>query len=117
MAQRRPRTSGGYRLSINGDWDVTIKTPIGTLVTQYVFAQGPTGLVGTATHRDETVALQDITTEPVANGLRVTWRQSVRKPIRLNLNFDVVCDGDVIDGHSRAGKLPRSAVTGRRRPQ
>jgi hypothetical protein len=102
-------------LSIQGDWDVTIKTPIGTLVTQYVFTQGPAGPVGTATHKDETVALQDITTERVAEGLRVTWRQSVRKPMRLHLNFDVVCDGDVMDGHSRAGKLPKSAVTGRRR--
>jgi hypothetical protein len=103
-------------LSICGDWDVTIKTQIGALVTQYVFAQGAAGPVGTATHQDETVALQDITTERVADGLRVTWRQSVRKPMRLNLNFDVVCDGDVMNGHSRAGKLPRSAVTGRRRP-
>jgi hypothetical protein len=104
-------------VSIIGDWDVTIKTPIGTLVTQYVFTQGPAGPVGTATHKDETVALQDITTERVTEGLRVTWCQSVRKPMRLNLTFDVVCDGDTMTGYSRAGKLPRSAVTGRRRPQ
>lgn len=98
-------------MDVTGDWDVTIKTPIGTLVVQYVFTQGPGGLAGTATHKDETVALQDITMA----GTRLTWRQSVSKPMRLNLNFDVVCDGEVMTGHSRAGRLPRTAVSGTRR--
>jgi hypothetical protein len=35
--------------------------------------------------------------------------------MRLNLDFDVVVDGDRMSGHSRAGRLPRSAVTGVRR--
>lgn len=102
-------------MTINGEWDVKIKTPIGSLATQYVFTRGagPNGLVGTATYKDETVALQDLTSD----GERVTWRQSVTKPMRLNLNFDVVVTGDTMTGHSRAGRLPRSEVTGRRRGQ
>ena len=32
--------------------------------------------------------------------------------MRLNLEFDVVVDGDRLTGHSKAGRLPRSAVTG-----
>jgi hypothetical protein len=35
--------------------------------------------------------------------------------MRLNLEFDVVVDGDRLTGHSKAGRLPRSAVTGERR--
>jgi hypothetical protein len=101
-------------MTIDGNWDVAIKTPIGTLAVQYAFTQGPAGLVGTATYKDETVALQDIATFDAAAGARLTWRQSVSKPMRLNLAFDVVFDGDVMTGHSRAGRLPRSAVTGRR---
>lgn len=101
---------------IDGDWDVAIKTPIGTLAVQYVFARGPAGLSGTATYKDETVALQDISRTDIEGGTHLTWRQSVRKPMRLNLNFDVVFDGDAMAGHSRAGKLPKSVVTGRRRP-
>jgi hypothetical protein len=97
-------------VTIDGNWDVAIKTPIGTLAVQYAFTQGPSGLVGTATYKDETVALQDI----AAVGTRLTWRQSVSKPMRLNLAFDVAFDGDVMTGHSRAGRLPRSAVTGKR---
>jgi hypothetical protein len=92
---------------LGGTWDVTIKTPIGSLAVVYEFTE--TG--GTATLKDQTVALQDLT---VTNG-RVTWRQSVTKPMRLNLTFDVVVDGDRLTGHSRAGRLPRSAVSGVRR--
>jgi hypothetical protein len=105
-------------VDIEGDWDVSIKTPIGTLAVRYSFRRlrdGSDGLAGTATYKDETVALQDLTSEVAGNATRLTWRQSVSKPIRLNLNFDVLVDGGVMSGHSRAGRLPRSAVSGTRR--
>lgn len=100
--------------NVQGDWDVEIKTPIGTLATRYVFTQGPAGLEGTATYKDETVALQDISRAESDAGIRLTWRQSVSKPMRLNLNFDVVFEGDALSGHSRAGRLPKTAVNGKR---
>jgi hypothetical protein len=95
-------------VDLTGDWDVTIKTPIGSLAVVYSFADDGTG---TATGKGETVPLRDI----VVAGQRVTWRQSVTRPMRLNLEFDVVVDGDRLTGHSKAGRLPRSAVSGVRR--
>ncbi|MCA2252492.1 hypothetical protein JF770_03700 [Mycobacterium intracellulare] len=102
-------------MSIQGDWDVTIKTPIGTLAVLYAFSELRGGLTGTATYRDETVALQDFTSESTEGGTRLRWRQGVTKPMRLNLAFDVLVTGDVLSGHSRAGRLPKSAVSGARR--
>ncbi|SON63663.1 hypothetical protein MSIMFI_05194 [Mycobacterium simulans] len=102
-------------MGIEGEWDVSIKTPIGTLAVRYVFAQESELIVGTATYKDETIALQDITSQAVADGTRLTWRQSVTKPLRLNLAFDVTVVGDTMSGHSRAGRLPRSVVAGSRR--
>jgi hypothetical protein len=96
---------------IAGEWDVAIKTPIGSLQVLYTFTNESGGLTGTAAGKAETVALRDITVA----AQRVTWRQSVTKPMRLNLEFDVVVDGDALTGHSKAGRLPRSAVTGVRR--
>ena len=99
-------------MSVVGDWDVTIKTPIGSLAVVYTFIEQDGTLSGTATGKGETVPLHGI----VVDGRRITWRQSVTKPMRLNLDVDVVIDGNGLTGHSRAGRLPRSAVTGVRRP-
>lgn len=98
-------------VSITGEWDVTIKTPIGSLAVVYTFDDRDGHLGGTAATASETVVLRDI----VVAGQRIMWRQSVTRPMRLNLDFDVVVDGDTLAGHSRAGRLPRSAVTGVRR--
>ncbi len=98
-------------MDLIGEWDVVIKTPIGSRQVLYTFTNDSGILTGTAAGKGETVALRDITVA----AQRVTWRQSVTKPMRLNLEFDVVVDGDRLTGHSRAGRLPRSAVTGVRR--
>jgi hypothetical protein len=98
-------------MDVIGDWDVTIKTPIGSLQIVYTFTDDGGTLAGSATGRGETVPLRDIT----ITGQRITWSQSVTKPMRLNLDFDVVLDGDRLTGHSKAGRLPRSTVTGVRR--
>ena len=95
---------------LTGVWDVTIKTPIGSLAVVYTFTDDG-AVTGTATGKGETVPLRDI----VVAGQRVTWRQAVTKPMRLNLEFDVVVDGNQLAGHSKAGRLPRSAVSGVRR--
>jgi hypothetical protein len=98
-------------MSIIGEWDVSIKTPIGSMAVVYVFTESDGALTGTASGKGETVPLHDITVA----AQRVTWQQSVTKPMRLNLAFDVEVDGDRLAGHSQAGRLPRSAVIGTRR--
>ncbi|HXO51569.1 MAG TPA: hypothetical protein VN888_11185 [Mycobacterium sp.] len=102
-------------MDLIGDWDVTIKTPIGSLAVGYSFIERNGTVAGTATGKGETVPLRDIAVANDAGRQRVTWRQSVTKPMRLNLEFDVVVDGDRLTGHSKAGRLPRSVVTGVRR--
>ena len=102
-------------MSIVGEWDVTIKTPIGSLAVVYTFTVDGDSIAGSATGQGETVPLRDVAAVNEAGGQRVTWRQAVTKPMRLNLGFDVLVTGDRLAGHSKAGRLPRSAVTGVRR--
>lgn len=97
--------------SLLGTWDVSMRTPIGTLTAVYVFTDTGGVLAGTASTPSEAVPL----TAVVCDGARVTWRQSVTRPMRLRLDFDVVVDGETMTGHSRAGRLPRTTVTGTRR--
>ena len=102
-------------MSVIGDWDVSIKTPVGTLHVLYTFTEENSGISGTAASEAESVPLVDITVAEDVEGQRVTWRQTVTKPMRLTLDFDVHVRGDRMSGHSRAGRLPRSTVSGVRR--
>jgi hypothetical protein len=96
---------------LDGTWDVTIKTPIGSLVVVYVFSETDGTAAGLATLKGDTVALRELTVD----GCHAKWKQTVTKPMRLDLDFDVVVEGNGMTGHSRAGRLPRSAVSGTRR--
>lgn len=102
-------------MSVIGDWDVSIKTPVGSLHVVYSFEERDGRITGSAAGKSESVPLTDIVVTGGRGGQRVTWRQTVTKPMRLNLEFDVVVDADRFTGHSRAGRLPRSAVSGVRR--
>lgn len=101
--------------ALPGTWDLDLRTPIGTLHVEYLFVAGTHGIEGSATSATETVPLTGITVLPDGHGERATWQQRVTRPMRLTLDFEVVVDGDTMTGHSRAGRLPRTAVSGRRR--
>jgi len=103
--------------TLPGQWALTMTTPIGRIHAEAHFSTVDHVLTGTAAGKGETVQLTNIRSEPTeSGGERVTWSQSITKPMRLNLDFDVVVEEDEMVGYSRAGRLPRSAVTGRRLP-
>ncbi|MFI9159261.1 hypothetical protein [Kitasatospora aureofaciens] len=96
---------------IQGVWDLTIVTPIGRVRPVVELGLQDGKLVGTARGAGENLPLRDI----VLDGDRLTWKQSVTRPVRLDLTFTVTVEGDTLIGTSRAGRLPASKVTGRRR--
>ncbi|WP_043664618.1 hypothetical protein [Streptomyces xylophagus] len=100
-------------MSIEGVWDLTIATPIGRIKPVVELSREGDEFIGVARGAGEEVPLRDV----VVDGDRITWKQSVTKPLRLNLTFAVTVDGDALIGTSKAGRLPASKVTGRRRPQ
>jgi hypothetical protein len=97
-----------------GTWALTIATPIGKLPVTLELTREAGLLHGTAEGRGETVDLHDLVATPGPDGVRLAWNQQVTKPIRLNLSFDVLVTADAMTGHSKAGRLPRSTVTGSR---
>lgn len=100
--------------TILGTWALTMRTPIGSIRADLTFSEVDGTLTGVAVGAGETVQLHDLQLEPVEQGERVRWTQTITKPLRLNLAFDVTRTGDTMTGHSRAGRLPRSTVTGHR---
>ncbi|NYI03802.1 hypothetical protein [Allostreptomyces psammosilenae] len=98
-------------MSPAGTWDLTIATPIGRITAVVELREDSGGWRGTAGGSGEEVPLRDI----ALDGDRLTWRQSITRPVRLDLAFDVDVDGDTMTGASRAGRLPATKVAGRRR--
>ena len=94
-----------------GTWDLSIATPIGKIKAVIELLDEAGVLRGKAYGTGEEIPLHEITVD----GDRLTWRQSITKPLRLNLAFDVSVDGDTMSGTSKAGVLPASKVTGQRR--
>lgn len=99
---------------IIGRWAVRLRTPIGSIPIELVFDDADGHITGSATSMAEAVQLHDIRTEAHTDGLRISWRQSITKPMRLDLDFEVAVADDRMSGHSRAGRLPKSSVTGTR---
>ncbi|MFC8794466.1 hypothetical protein [Streptomyces cinereoruber] len=98
-------------MSVEGTWDLSLSTPIGRMTAVVELHEQDAVLTGVTHGAGERVPLVDV----VLDGDRLTWKQAVTKPLRLNLAFDVTVDGDSLRGTSRAGRLPASTVVGERR--
>ncbi|MGX1548258.1 hypothetical protein [Streptomyces adustus] len=100
-------------MPVEGTWNLSVSTPIGRIGAVVELREQDGLLTGVARGAEEEVPLSDITLD----GDRLTWKQAVTRPLRLNLTFDVTVDGDTLQGTSRAGRLPPSKVTGERRSE
>ncbi|ONM49828.1 hypothetical protein [Nocardia donostiensis] len=98
-------------MSVVGTWNMSISTPIGKIKAVVELREQDGILSGVAHGTGEDVPLTDI----FLDGDRLTWKQAITKPMRLNLAFDVTVDGDTFQGTSKAGRLPSSKVAGERR--
>ncbi len=97
-------------MGFQGLWNVTIATPIGKQEVELRLTEREGQVSGTATQRDETVPLLD----PQRDGERLLWAQSVTKPMKLVIKFDVTRDGETLSGIAKPGILPSVKVAGHR---
>ncbi|KIL39026.1 thiamine biosynthesis protein ThiJ [Gordoniibacillus kamchatkensis] len=95
---------------LDGCWQTTIATPIGKMPVLLRISSNDGRIRGTATQGDEVVEFES----PAWDGTRLTWTQRVKKPMRLNLKFEVTVQGGIMTGTAKAGLLPASKVEGRR---
>ncbi|MGW6415757.1 hypothetical protein [Streptomyces sp. NPDC055055] len=98
-------------MSVEGTWNLSVSTPIGRIKAVVELRERDGVLTGVARGACEEVPLREITRDD----RRLTWKQTIARPMRLDLAFDVLVDGDTLTGTSRAGRLPASKVTGERR--
>lgn len=92
-----------------------MRTPIGPLQATMTFVEKDGELTGTAGDEDARAPLRNLRVESSTAGEHVTWNQTITKPIRLELEFDVIVLASRMTGHSIAGRLPKTSVSGSRR--
>lgn len=97
-------------MSVEGFWDVSIKTPLGTRRTVLELFTADGVLKGISRGEKEQLTLNELTQD----GNRLSWSQNITKPMRMVLSFDVTIDGDAMTGTARGGPMPAAAVSGSR---
>ncbi|MBB6637473.1 DJ-1/PfpI family protein [Cohnella thailandensis] len=109
---RETELSSGVRsdAGFDGEWDATLATPVGKLQVRLSITAKDGAIRGTAVQGDEAVEFID----PVLRDGTLTWSLRITKPMRLNLKFEAVVDGDEMTGIAKAGILPATKLTGRR---
>ncbi|MEO2203131.1 DJ-1/PfpI family protein [Paenibacillus pabuli] len=94
----------------DGDWDTALATPVGKLEVLLSISTRHGMIHGTATQGDETIEFMN----PVLQDDKLGWSIRITKPMRLNLKFEVVVNGNHMVGIAKAGLLPASKLTGNR---
>ena len=98
-------------MSFDGQWTITIATPIGKQEVLLDIVNRDGRVEGRATQGDESVPFLD----PVTEGDRIRWSQQITKPMRMTIKFDLTRQGDTLSGTAKPGILPSTKVAGARR--
>jgi hypothetical protein len=99
-------------VSVEGFWNLAVSTPLGTRKTVLELYTEDGVLKGISRGEKEQLVLQDLRQE----GERLSWYQSITRPLRMDLVFDVTISGDDMTGTAKGGPMPAGKVSGRREP-
>ncbi len=97
-------------MSFAGNWNITMKTPMGDRGGVLTLAQDGDALSGSMESDGNST---DISNGRVEDG-NAKWDVDVTSPMPLTLSFDVGVDGDDMSGNVKLGMFGNSAVTGSR---
>jgi hypothetical protein len=97
-------------MSVDGNWTVTVKSPMGAQASTLTLSAEGGALTGTQSAQGNT--------QPIANGKidgdTVTWSNSITTPFPMTLDFTGKLDGDTLNGSVKAGSFGSFPFTGER---
>ena len=97
-------------MAVDGDWNLTMTTPMGERdATLSVKSSGST-LTGTQGAEGNSAEIFDGT----VNGNDVAWKVSITNPMPLTLEFTGKVSGDAISGEMGIGPMGSFPFTGKR---
>src|SRR5271155_3688291 len=95
--------------TVQGKWNITIKTPMGERIGVLELAVDGTELTGTMSHADHSVAISN----GKIDGNHLSWSAKITKPMQLSFKFTATVEGTRISGAAR-NMLGNATFTGTR---
>jgi hypothetical protein len=93
--------SGELNMAVDGNWNVTMSTPMGDRDTTLSLKSSGSTLTGTQGADGHSADIFDGT----VNGDEVAWKVSITNPMPLTLNFTGKVSGDSISGEMGIGPM------------
>jgi hypothetical protein len=97
-------------MAVDGNWNITMSTPMGDRQTTLTLKNSGGTLTGTQTAEGDSTEIFDGT----ANGDDVFWKVSITNPMPLTLEFTGKVAGDNISGEMGIGPMGSFPFTGTR---
>ena len=98
-------------MSIDGTWNIVMKTPIGEQQSTLVLTTDGGALQGTMSSATMgSTALKD----GKADGSTATWKADITQPMAMTLDFSATVEGDAISGNAKLGMFGNAPFSGAR---
>jgi len=95
-------------MTVDGKWNITIKTPMGDQTGVLTLKQEGDALTGEMSGSSGTAAIENGKVE----GEKLTWHSKVTSPMPITLEFEGAIDGDKISGDVKLGAFGSSTFSG-----
>ena len=97
-------------MSIDGTWNIVMKTPIGEQKSTITLKTAGGALTGTMAGNGAETPLKDGTVD----GNKASWKADITQPMAMTLEFSATVDGDSISGSTKLGMFGNAPFTGSR---
>jgi hypothetical protein len=96
-------------MSADGDWKITINTPMGARTMAVNIATSGDSFVGKV---DSEMGSQEVTGK--VDGDTLTWSTDITNPMPMKLEFTAKVEGDKLSGNCKLGMFGNASLTGER---
>jgi hypothetical protein len=98
-------------MSIDGDWDIVVKSPLGEQKSVVTLHADGARLTGSEKGDGGANEVKD----GKINGNVLSWAVDVTTPMNMRIDIEVTVDGDKFAGTAKAGMFGKFPITGTRR--
>ena len=97
-------------MAIDGNWEITINSPMGAQKAKLEFAASGSALTGTQHAQGSSQALAN----GKVDGNNLSWSANITTPMPMTLEFAGAVEGDTLKGSVKAGAFGSFPFSGNR---